>query len=389
MGANVDRSYGEHDDNEVDEYDDGDEYGGYDEYWRFDEFEDAATHQDEDLGTHHLFRHWRSLDKIFWAPLWHEDSKGCEAAEAAFSQLTKWGAPRLSTGLHVAAIGSQCAALDGCILLRNPRDIKTERGDIEGAIVIGQQLFRLVCDIAHVNQPHLSGTSALPHPTIDRLKRVLAWQLEFRRPALDERLRRARYVQKCDEAHLIAKEFDAPHSDVWPDGPVSDHLELVEDSGEATVRQAMSVQERFDTARAHLYSIGDHLHAAANCSTTGLGAGSLSVTVTGAELRRRRVSVCEHCAPSIHAALDAMASLGPPSDRTVCVAFDTRRGPAQGRRLGDYLMMSVIPNWAPSTDVMDPVTDTATVSGRELAAVEAYWFELSRRGMISRIVEAA
>ena len=69
----------------------------------------------------------------------------------ARKQLERWGVPTAGTGAYVACMGGSRAALDGFILWRMPRDNDRRlKGDIEGALLAGPRLLRLVCEIADI-----------------------------------------------------------------------------------------------------------------------------------------------------------------------------------------------------------------------------------------------
>ena len=364
------------------------DYGGYYEMWGFDEDEDIETHIDEDLGTHPLFRHWRSQSSLYWAPLWHVEGEGFAAAQKAFAQLERRGTPTSGTGAYVAAMGYQCVALDGCIWLRAPRDDDTEKGDIEGALIAGRQLLRLVCDIAEIDPPCLDSDDVSDDVGVEELHRHVAWQLEYKRAALEERLARIKLVQKCDEAHAIAVEFAASNDEVLPNEPVPNGLQPVADLGEVSVRQAMTVLERFDANQVLLHADGATLHLHYRCSAANEDPSNPrtlpEVATSGAELRRQHAALCQHCSKPLLAALEAVCADRTPSVDSVEVTVDLRRVPNHYHR-GDDLMQSIVAGWIQNPNVWDPVSCWATVSGDELAVLTRYWAEIERHGLRTRI----
>lgn len=360
--------------------------------WGFHEDKDATDHEVEDLGTHAVFRHWKSSPEVFWAPTWHADSEGLTAAHRAFDQLVRWGAPKSATGAYVAAMGDQCVALDGAIILRVPREDPTLADDIEGALVIGPELLRVVCDIAGLDAPDFP--DAPSERTLDELYRTLAWQLDSRRNELGDRLERIRKLQGRAEARAFAVEFAAELDRVMPDGPISPSIELVEDLGMVSVHDALTPAERFECGSVEVH-VGDVvIHGTGGCGRTNYGVSDRELTRTRmpmTELRKQRSSLCRGCGGSLKAALAALESVEASGPPLRCLALDLSVKTSRCRTVshcGDDVIAWVLGTWTWNENPFDPVFKWISVSGVEATIVTRYWAEMAKHGLVSAIARA-
>ena len=164
------------------------------------------------------FRRPRGCPNVAWSQD-HDRTEG--AGESAFSTAKK-----TLDALHVPASenralfstwGEQRVFLDGFAVTRGEPEV-AYTSPVYGVVIGGPMALRYVCHLAGIPQPKRKLAGETRIPSVPEMERILAWQLEHRRPVMEQLLARAKRVNEGSDAQWAYNEFSRRASEFLP-GP--------------------------------------------------------------------------------------------------------------------------------------------------------------------------
>ena len=113
--------------------------------------------------------------------------------------------------------GQQWVFLDGFAITRDEPEVAWT-SPIYGVVIGGPMALRYVCHLAGIPQPKRKLAGETTIPTVAEMERILAWQLEHRRPVMEQLLASARQVSEGPGAQWLYNECSRRASELLP-GP--------------------------------------------------------------------------------------------------------------------------------------------------------------------------
>jgi len=203
-------------DNDIDDHDDDDD----------DDDDDDVTLWSD------AFRRPRGCPNVAWSQ-YHDRTEG--AGESAFSTAKKTlDALQVPSSLNRAMFstwGQQWVFLDGFAITRDEPEVAWT-SPIYGVVIGGPMALRYVCHLAGIPQPKRKLAGETMIPTVAEMERILAWQLEHRRPVMEQLLASARKVSEGPGAQWLYNECSRRASELLPgQNDVLSHDLVVGDGG--------------------------------------------------------------------------------------------------------------------------------------------------------------
>ena len=200
--------------------------------------DDIDVHDDDDDDDDDVtlwsdaFRRPRGCPNVAWSQD-HDRTEG--AGEWAFSTAKKTlDALQVPSSLNRALFstwGQQWVFLDGFAITRDEPEVAWT-SPIYGVVIGGPMALRYVCHLAGIPQPKRKLAGETTIPTVAEMERILAWQLEHRRPVMEQLLASAKQVSEGPGAQWLYNECSRRASELLP-GPndVLSHDLVVDDGG--------------------------------------------------------------------------------------------------------------------------------------------------------------